>query len=137
MYKLKIDKSQTIVSLQKAFNDIYKFLRIGFFAKPHKEGEATSKKYMITGNKMLSEIQAAKGKEGVITFDDNTRVIDFENEFRIGYGLYVQLFRKSGNIWLEITNTDHWTLKQQNDEGQSLEKAITPEPDSPDDHDIY
>jgi hypothetical protein len=36
------------------------------------------------------------------------------------YGLSVQVFRKSGNVWLETSATDNWTLRQQNNEGAEL-----------------
>jgi hypothetical protein len=32
----------------------------------------------------------------------------------------VQVFRKSGNVWLETSATDAWSLKQQNQEGMDL-----------------
>jgi hypothetical protein len=35
-------------------------------------------------------------------------------------GLYVQVFRKSGKVWLETTATDNWSLYKQNEEGQEL-----------------
>ena len=40
------------------------------------------------------------------------------------YGLGVQVFRKSGNVWLETTVTDSWTLKEQNDQGESLSEFM-------------
>jgi hypothetical protein len=30
------------------------------------------------------------------------------------------VFRKSGNLWLETTMTDDWTLQQQNDHGYEI-----------------
>jgi hypothetical protein len=32
----------------------------------------------------------------------------------------VQVFRKSGKVWLETTVTDGWTLEEQNLQGEAL-----------------
>jgi hypothetical protein len=36
------------------------------------------------------------------------------------FGLCVQVFRKSGNHWIETSLTNSWTLEQQNREGFEL-----------------
>ena len=51
-------------------------------------------------------------------------VNELEQRFSDVYGLGVQVFRKSGNVWLETTVTDGWTLEQQNKQGESLDKAF-------------
>jgi hypothetical protein len=43
-----------------------------------------------------------------------------EKVFQDNLGLYVQVFRKSGKVWLETTATDNWSLFKQNEEGQEL-----------------
>ena len=47
-------------------------------------------------------------------------VTDFENALMDQFGLSAQVFRRSGNIWLETTITDYWTLKQQNEHGREI-----------------
>jgi len=47
-------------------------------------------------------------------------VAEMEERFRDIYGLGVQVFRKSGTIWLETTVTDGWTLEDQNKQGEAL-----------------
>jgi hypothetical protein len=137
MHELKIGQTQSILNLQKLFNGIYPFLKIEFFTKSHGAGEGISKKFMITENKLLKEIQNGVFKAGSIKFNDDTTVIALEEDFKKKFGLNVILFRKSGKIWLEITNTDNWTLKQQNEEGKSLESSVYLENENADDHDIY
>ena len=34
------------------------------------------------------------------------------------FGLSAQVFRLSGDVWLETTSTDNWTLEEQNSTGQ-------------------
>jgi hypothetical protein len=47
-------------------------------------------------------------------------VQELERVFQDELGLYVQVFRKSGKVWLETTATDNWSLYKQNMEGQEL-----------------
>ena len=49
---------------------------------------------------------------------------DLEQRFQDVYGLSVQVFRKSGKVWLETTVTDNWTLDEQNDKEQSLSNYL-------------
>jgi hypothetical protein len=48
------------------------------------------------------------------------KVSELENLFKRKYKLNIQVFRKSGNAWLETTVTDAWTLDKQNQEGIEL-----------------
>jgi hypothetical protein len=36
------------------------------------------------------------------------------------FGLPVQVYRKSGNFWMETRMTRDWTLKQQNEHGKDI-----------------
>lgn len=41
-------------------------------------------------------------------------------DFRDVYGMGVQVFTKSGKVWLETTVTVGWTREQQNKQGEEL-----------------
>lgn len=133
---LRIDSSQTISGVQKQFNDLYSFLRLEFFRQPPVSGAGNAKNKMITYDMKLRDIQNIV-KAGEIKVSNQTLVSELENQFEKEFGLYVQVFRKSGKIWLETTATDNWTLEQQNEEGKSLNEQLNIKPDNPDDHDIY
>ncbi|MDO6429471.1 hypothetical protein Q4E93_02650 [Flavitalea sp. BT771] len=51
---------------------------------------------------------------------DNMKVSELEVLLQYEFGLPAQVLRKSGNLWLETSMTDHWTLRQQNDRGQDM-----------------
>ena len=133
---LRIDSSQTISGVQKQFNDLYSFLRLEFFRQPPVSGAGNAKNKMITYDMKLRDIQNII-KTGEIKVSNQTLVSELENQFEKEFGLYVQVFRKSGKIWLETTATDNWTLEQQNEEGKSLNEQLNIKPDNQDDHDIY
>lgn len=61
-------------------------------------------------------------------------VHELESIFLNELGLYIQVFRKSGRVWLETTATDSWSLQKQNTEGQELsnDTAVGNEEELPD-----
>ena len=75
--------------------------------------------------------------DGTIEVKPEMNVSTFEKLFEDRFGLYVQVFRKSGSIWLETSATDSWTLEQQNEEGKSLAHHLRIERENTDDHDVY
>ena len=133
---LIIDSSQTISGVQKQFNDLYSFLRLEFFKQPPVSGAGNAKNKMITYDMKLKDIQNIS-KSGEIKVNSQTVVSELEKQFEKEFGLYIQIFRKSGKIWLETTATDNWTLEQQNEEGKSLNEQLNIKPENLNDHDIY
>ena len=58
--------------------------------------------------------------QGII--DENLTVAEMEMGFKKQFGVNMQVYRKSGNVWIETTLTDKWTLKKQNQEGEQMSK---------------
>ena len=134
---LTIDERQTIEGIQKKFNTEFPFLKIEFFRERHRAGIGTERKNMYVDKSVrIFNIQLIS-KEGKISLDPGESVQQLEIDFDEQYGLYVQIFRKSGNIWLETSKTDNWTLEQQNEEGRSMQEELKSEKENPDDHDIW
>lgn len=131
-----IDEKKTTLNLKKEFSKLFPFLKIEFFREPCIKGKGNLKDKMIIGNEIIRHLQRIK-RFGKITFTRQTSVGELEEKFLKKFGICMQVFRKSGNIWLETTSTDDWTLEQQNEEGKSLAQHLNIERENPDDHDIY
>lgn len=119
--KIMINDRKKISAIQQEFNKLFPYLKIEFFTKPHKPGGGSPKKLMEYSNKTLGECRTIHNK-GSISIIPNMTVADFEQNFNDVFGLSVQVFRKSGNAWLETTVTDSWTLEEQNKQGEALSK---------------
>jgi hypothetical protein len=119
--KITINDRRKIHSIQEEFNKEFPYLKIEFFSKPHKPGGASSPKIMKSTSKSLGECRTIHNK-GVVTITPTMTVNDLEQRFSDVYGLSIQVFRKSGKVWLETTVTDGWTLEEQNRQGESLSK---------------
>ncbi len=68
--------------------------------------------------------------EGTLEIGPVMKVSELEQQFEMQFGLHVQVFRKSGNVWLQTGRTDSWTLDQQNQEAIDMNKPLSsPEPE--------
>ncbi len=120
---LVIDVKQTIDDIQKVFNTAFPFLKIEFFRESHLRGKPTRKNVLYEPSRNLHSIQMVN-HSGQIIIKETMAVGDLEMMFEEKYGLHAQVFRKSGNVWLETTATDDWSLKEQNDEGKHLQEQL-------------
>jgi hypothetical protein len=119
--KITINDKRKIFAIQEDFNEAFPYLKLEFFAKPHKAGGASAKKFMKSSSKTLGECRTIHNK-GTLNITPQMTVIELEQHFADVYGLSVQVFRKSGRVWLETTITDSWTLEEQNKQGEELSK---------------
>ena len=121
--KITINDRRKIFAIQEEFFRVFPFLKLEFFAKPHRPGAASSKKLIKHSSKTLGECRTIHNN-GILTITPEMTVTGLEQNFSDIYGLGVQVFRKSGNVWLETTMTDGWTLEEQNRQGESLSSYI-------------
>jgi len=74
-------------------------------------------------------------RDGDLEFDGTMKVNELEKLLKDEFSLAAQVFRKSGNIWLETTITDNWTLNQQNSHGKELSEERIVD-NKPEDYDL-
>lgn len=117
--KIRISDDRTLSSIQADFNSLFPFLKIEFFKAPHKIGEGTMKSLIYEHSRFVRDCRV-KHYDGEIEFSLDLTVNELEDRFLKDFGLSAQVFRKSGNVWLETSATDNWTLRQQNEEGAEL-----------------
>ncbi|WP_127127450.1 hypothetical protein [Pseudoflavitalea rhizosphaerae] len=119
--QLQIQTHTTIWELQNKFSDYFPFLKIEFF----KGGPVMSEipEQLLHPSVRVSKATQGKFKTGALTFSPRTTVAELEESFEKTFNLKVQVFRRSGELWLETTATDNWTLDQQNKHG--MESTIT------------
>jgi hypothetical protein len=117
--KLIINDNITLKSLQDTFTKKFPFLKIEFFSKKHKKGEGSSKTLLRKETEKVGDCRR-NGANGTIVISGKEKVSEIEQLFQETYGLSVQIFRKSGRVWLETTSTDDWTLEKQNAEAEEL-----------------
>lgn len=115
--KLSINKKTKIKEVQKIFSEIYPFLKVEFYKKPHGENELSSVKDRISPEKVISEVGKLKST-AVIDINEDRTVADLEAEFYKKLGIALQVSRRTGKIWIETSLTDHRSLGMQNEQGK-------------------
>ncbi|WP_300662844.1 hypothetical protein [Fluviicola sp.] len=126
--KVIINDQQSISQIRDSFNQVFPFLKLEFFSKRHESGQATSLQFLIRKDVLLKDCRTIHNS-GEIVISPDMKVNELEQLLWNKYGLGLQVFRKSGKVWLETVLTDTWTLAEQNQEGEFLSKGI--EPDKP------
>lgn len=121
---LEIVNNKKISELQEEFSSKFPFLKIEFFDVPHGSNEPLPKSRMYPHDRKLGSIRS-NSAEGKITLTPNETVAAVERKFWEKFGLSVQIFRKSGRLWIETSRTDSWTLQRQNDEGKEFSSDRT------------
>ena len=115
--KLSINKKTKIKDVQKIFSEIYPYLKVEFYKKPHGEKELSSVKDRISPEKIISEVGKFKST-AVIDINEGRTVADLEAEFYKKSGIALQVSRRTGKIWIETSLTDHRSLGMQNEQGK-------------------
>jgi|694.fasta_scaffold03370_15 hypothetical protein len=131
--KIEINSSDTLENLQQIFNAAFPFLKIEFFTQPHEKGKPTAAKHLVSPKEAIGEFSKT-GASGSVNVQENMTVFELEKIFEEKFGLHVQVFRKSGRIWLETTATDGWTLVSQNEHGKELSEFTKEKGETPDYH---
>lgn len=122
-------KGALLHDVQEDFNRIFPYLKIEFFRRSHITKALSPKDEKINPFTSLENVIKWDGDKR-ITFDEKMTTHAFESMMREDYGLFVQVFRKSGRVWIETSRTDDWTLERQNEEGEmvsSIHRPTSPE----------
>lgn len=115
-----ISDDKTFRDIQKEFNSKFPYLKLEFYSSQHNEGEGSPLQERLDPEQLLKNTRQTH-TDGSIQVKENMKVSKLEQIFHDKFGLNVQVFRKSGNLWMQTTSTDHWTLAEQNRKGGSSE----------------
>lgn len=110
---ISIFEGQTIGSIQNFFAETYPFLKIDFFKNIDLNGIGITRK-LDSGYGLFSMPTAN------ICLSGSKTIRLLKDELKSATGLLVKVFRKSGNVWIETSLTDDWSLERQNEEGKSM-----------------
>jgi glycerol-3-phosphate O-acyltransferase len=124
--QMMINGDRLVRDVQQEFSRVYPFLKIEFFRINGLQKAKAIKENQIKHDQKLRSAKGRDIKKGDLVIDDVMSVADLEKAFMAKFGLITQVFRKSGNIWLETTITDSWSLKQQNEMGREITTGKKP-----------
>lgn len=118
MIKLDMTPDTSLNDIQKNFAHHFPFLKIEFFHKPHQQFESNAKVDMITDHhKKLGDL-TTRALNVTLFIDTGITVAQFEQMFESKLHLHIQVFYKSGNVWLESINSDSTKLHMLNEKAK-------------------
>lgn len=112
---MKITKQKTLKEIKEDFNSKYPGLKIEFYKKKHENYEGSSIDNQYGDSLTIADINPKI--TGEIILSDASPVKEVEQEFEDLFGLHIQIFRRSNELWLQTSTTDDWTLGVQNRKG--------------------
>lgn len=121
---LHIAPNRLISEIQQEFNKAFPFLKLEFYNNKSISRSDLSAKQFIPQGRNIGNSQLPISA-GDIKIEEEMKVNELEKNFKDKFNLAVQVFRKSGNLWLETTMTDNWTLQQQNNHGREISTGKT------------
>ena len=108
-----IENGIRIGEIRKNFSRFYPYLKIELFKTMVTNGN-------IHKDKLGDDFQLVQKNPFTISVSKNRTIASIKKDFLEYANLIVKVLRKSGNVWVEISHTDHWPLEQQNSEGEQL-----------------
>jgi hypothetical protein len=121
--ELRIYKNTSAREAKEQFRKFFPFLKLEFFAYYHQRGEESHINKEAFNGTYLSETSDFF-KEGVLNFSPSTTVAEFELEFQVELGLVAKIYRKTGDLWVDTSQTSHLTLGKQNSMAAALSRPI-------------
>ena len=125
--QIVLKPNSIIADIQIQFNLFYPFLKIEFLKNP---GNVSGKNLRLNAELCLSEVSEITSTKEINVAKSRT-VLEIAVDCK-KMGLYIQVLRRSGNVWNVISLTDSWTLENQNNEGKFISSQMalpTPPPD--------
>jgi hypothetical protein len=120
---IHIAPTRLISEIQQEFNSKFNFLKLEFFTRRGFVNSDYSSTQIAPANKRIGDIQQVI-TEGGIEIEGEMIVKELEERLKNEFSVAAQVFRRSGNLWLETTMTDNWALNQQNKHGKEISTGI-------------
>ena len=131
--EIKFDKISRLSQMQIDFQKRFNYLKIEFF-KLKKDPDAKYTGKDILNNSLRIEEVSTEFNLEPVHINGLMKVGEVEKNFSEKLGLHVQIFRKSGKVWLSTFTTDQLTLDELNSEAREKEKIKSEKAEESDYH---
>ncbi len=118
MAKIIIDDTTRLCDIQSVFQRQFAYLKLEFFNfKKRNEGGFSMADMIKNSDTKVEKIRKIDGSK-VLNFNGHLKTSTLEERLMLAHGLRAQVFRRTGNLWLETSQTDSFTLSKQNQMGK-------------------
>lgn len=130
---LHVIEDDLLTNIDSAFREQYPYLKLAFYKNPHAVGAASKPSEKLLPSMPMEEATIFHTSASIDISPERT-VAEVEAEFLHKLGLCIQVARLSGNVYITTTETDHWTLQDQNDHDREHSEPLGE--DLPEDFDL-
>lgn len=113
-----ISDEKTLRDIQREFNEKFPYLKLEFYSVGHGPNEGSPEQLHLDPGQPIGSVRRVH-ETGDLSIHGHQKVSTLEQNFLDSFGLNVQVFRRSGNLWLQTTATDGWSLGEQNERGRA------------------
>ncbi len=121
--KINIHDGKKVALVQEEFSSFFPFLKLDFYGGG-KEYTPTHPNTTFSINGHIIKDFRKIHTEGEITIFPEMSVADLEQIFQDHFGLSVKVLRSAGNIWMQPSYSDFWSLEKQNRQGEITYKSL-------------
>jgi hypothetical protein len=116
---LRINKNGSLKAIQQQFNLYYPFLKIEFFKKESAD-KSIAKSSVAFEPEFQQKLNGFADHSVNIDVSRKRSIAEIEKDFDRLLSLSVRVFRRSGNVWVETSLTNEWSLEDQNEEAKQI-----------------
>ncbi|MEC5142477.1 hypothetical protein [Chitinophaga sp. 212800010-3] len=129
--KIYISEEAVVADIQDKFHELYPYLKLEFFREPHADRKCSPQENAVPADTPIEKIRI-QHSFGWLDVGNYRTALAIEHDFRHLFGLSVQILRRSGDLWLEVTGTSDWTLEKLNAAGKPDNPEVFSLPDEAD-----
>lgn len=118
-----VTNDKVLADIQREFSEKFSLLKLAFYSAEHQAGEGSSNQVLIDSSKTIGELRDGDATTE-FSIHGNLKTSSLEESWFDTFGFAVQVFRKSGDLWLQTTTTDDWTLSEQQKEAEEYAKPL-------------
>ncbi len=123
--EIQFTPETTLSELQDNFSKLFPNLKLGFFVDLNDDDQYSQDELIKNEHSNLRLINP-KIEAGALSVSPNTKIMDFETDAVRQLGVDVQVFRKSGKLWLATKQTDHKSFAEQEEMSIQMNQPIEP-----------
>jgi len=123
-----ISEEAVVGDIQKRFSECYPNLKLAFCRNPHKKGACSPKNEIVPPETPVDKIRMVHNF-GWLDISNYRMADAVEHDFSREFGLNVQILHRSGDLWLETSRRDSWTLEELNMAGRPVKRPRFQIPD--------
>ena len=120
---IHVQNARTLQEIQHEFQEKFSHLKLEFYRRSHEEGQGSPEHYKLDATLTIGELRDGEATEE-FSIHGNLKTSTFEETWQETFGFAVQVFRKSGNLWLQTTTTDDWTLSEQQKAAEEYDQSV-------------